>query len=48
MNAQFPDLSVDRWIASYKDAHRALLADNPEFARWLDDNYVPIAGGWQY
>jgi hypothetical protein len=21
---------------------------DPEFARWLHQDYVPIAGGWQY
>jgi hypothetical protein len=36
------------WLEAYKEQHRATLASNPDFARWLDEEYVPIAGGWQY
>ena len=24
------------------------LRDDPEFAEWLETDYVPIAGGWRY
>jgi hypothetical protein len=48
MNAQSPEMLVARWLASYKDANRDLLINDPEFAHWLDEEYVPIAGGWQY
>ena len=24
------------------------LRTDPEFAEWLKNDYVPIAGGWQY
>jgi hypothetical protein len=27
---------------------RALLEDDADFAAWLDEEYVPIAGGWLY
>jgi|GEM_PF-6540925 len=48
MKMEFPEVSADRWLASYKDASRDLLLSDPEFAHWLDQDYVPIAGGWQY
>jgi hypothetical protein len=48
MKAQFPEISIDHWLAGYKDAHRDLLIDDSEFARWLDEEYIPLAGGWQY
>jgi len=35
-------------IETYKKEHRELLESDPEFARWLEESYVPIAGGWQY
>jgi len=25
-----------------------LSTNDPEYQRWLRDEYVPIAGGWQY
>ncbi len=48
MTTRFPEIPVDCWLKSYKDECRDLLADNPEFARWLEEDYKPIAGGWQY
>jgi hypothetical protein len=36
------------WLESYKSAHGALLSSEQEFLRWLENDYVPIAGGWQY
>jgi hypothetical protein len=48
MNVEISEMSLDRWLASYKDTYRNLLINDPEFARWLDKEYVPIAGGWQY
>jgi hypothetical protein len=35
-------------IDDYKSANQALLSSNPDFANWLENRYVPIAGGWQY
>ena len=39
---------VGRWLARYKEAHRDELAGDEEFARWLEEDYAPIAGGWHY
>jgi hypothetical protein len=36
------------WLEAYKAANRAILDEDPEFAAWLDRDYVPIAGAWQY
>ena len=36
------------WLETYKEQYCETLASNPDFARWLDEEYVPIAGGWQY
>jgi hypothetical protein len=30
------------------DDYREFLGDDPEFRRWLEEEYVPIFGGWQY
>jgi hypothetical protein len=35
-------------IEQYKLTHSELLADNLDFREWLENEYVPIAGGWQY
>jgi hypothetical protein len=35
------------WLVGYQSANPELLRD-PEFAAWLETDYVPIAGGWQY
>lgn len=48
MNHQSPELSLERWLSIYKDANQNLLSSDPEFAQWLEEEYVPIAGGWQY
>ncbi len=48
MHVNISGTSVHRWLASYKETCRDLLISNPEFARWLEEEYVPIAGGWQY
>ncbi|MEP7381652.1 MAG: hypothetical protein ABI910_08195 [Gemmatimonadota bacterium] len=42
------DVATDRWILQYKDARQDFLSTNAEFARWLEEEYVPIAGGWMY
>lgn len=36
------------WYAEYRNANRDRFRDDPEFAAWLKNDYVPIAGGWQY
>lgn len=40
--------NLDDRLAAYKREHRALLQEDGEFARWLEEEYVPLAGGWQY
>jgi hypothetical protein len=36
------------WLETYRAANAELLKREPDFARWLETEYVPIAGGWQY
>jgi hypothetical protein len=48
MNTQLSEKPFDRWLTDYKVAYHDLLVNEPEFARWLEEDYVPIAGGWQY
>jgi hypothetical protein len=36
------------WIARYMEIHRDEIAADAEFARWLEEEYVPLAGGWHY
>lgn len=36
------------FLREYRQANRDLLAHDPEFAAWLDTEYRPIEGGWQY
>jgi hypothetical protein len=43
--------AVDRiqvMVEEYKLAHSELLDGNPDFRKWLENEYVPIVGGWQY
>lgn len=42
------NVAMNRWLLRYKEANHDLMLSNPEFARWLDEEYVPIAGGWMY
>ena len=35
------------WLADYRQANPERFEDT-EFAAWLENEYVPIAGGWQY
>jgi len=36
------------WLAHYLEANRDTVAGDEEFARWLEEAYVPLAGGWHY
>jgi hypothetical protein len=36
------------WLESYRAANAELLKHEPDFAHWLQTEYIPIAGGWQY
>lgn len=40
--------SFHHWLQTYKADNVALLESDPEFDRWLEKEYVPISGGWQY
>lgn len=40
--------NFETWLAAYKREHSELLQSDGEFARWLEEEYVPLAGGWQY
>ncbi len=40
--------AVSGWLVRYREAHRDELAGDEEFARWLEEDYAPIAGGWHY
>ena len=39
---------TQRMVDGYKFTHPELLAANPDFRDWLENEYVPIVGGWQY
>jgi len=39
---------LDGWLAYYLEANRDAVACDEEFARWLEEEYVPLAGGWHY
>jgi hypothetical protein len=36
------------WLAEYKAANEERLRVHPDFAAWLERDFAPIAGGWQY
>jgi hypothetical protein len=44
---EFPS-TLARTLSAYKRAHAAELEDDPAFAAWLEDEYVPLVGGWHY
>ena len=50
MNEQSAVLQVEQaishWLAAEDQQDR--MQNEPDFARWLQESYVPIAGGWQY
>ena len=39
---------TQRMVDDYKLRHQELLAADPDFREWLEKEYVPITGGWQY
>lgn len=43
-----PEMVLDEWLSIYKAEHSELLERDPEFARWLEDDYIPVAGGWEF
>ena len=36
------------WLEAYCAAHREELERDPELARWLREEYRPLAGSWHY
>lgn len=36
------------WLEAYSTLHRDELEGDPELARWLKEDYRPLAGGWHY
>jgi len=48
MDATAARLGLGAWLERYKVSRRELLAADPDFARWLAEEYLPIAGGWMY
>ena len=48
MNAAVQRLGLERWLEGYEAWQRELLRSDPEFATWLEKEYVPLAGGWMY
>ena len=46
--ARFASVEIDRWVKAYQADNTALLDAVPAFRRWLDEEFVPIGGGWQY
>lgn len=37
--------AVDDWLLRYRTAQAEF---DPEFSRWLEEDYAPLAGGWHY
>lgn len=48
MSGSDRSIGTQQWISDYKTRNASLIADNHAFARWLENDYKPIAGGWQY
>ena len=49
MRSEWPAVILNPdWMAAYRAANADRLNTDTEFARWLESDYVPIAGGWQY
>jgi hypothetical protein len=42
------DTKMLGWLFAFRQKNAALLNEHPEFAKWLDEEYLPLAGGWQY
>ncbi len=48
VNATAARLGLESWLDSYEESQRELIDADPEFARWLKEEYVPPGGGWMY
>lgn len=40
--------AVEHLVETYKVSYRPLLEADPAFASWMEAEYVPLAGAWQY
>jgi len=41
-------MALGYWLEAYKEQYHDQLERDPEFARWLEEQYIPIAGSWWY
>ena len=50
MNVTALTTEVNQLIADWISAEeqQVRLQEDPDFAHWLEEDYVPIAGAWQY
>ena len=48
LNMQPLQRRMSAWIKQYRELNDELLASDRGFAKWLERDYKPIAGGWQY
>ena len=48
MKAPITQARFRDWLANYRRRNADLLRDDRTFAAWFEDQYTPIAGGWQY
>lgn len=46
--ATFPFDQTTQRISNYIATSAERISSDPDFAAWLEKEYVPIAGGWQY
>jgi hypothetical protein len=48
VNATVARLGLGTWLDRYRASKHEVLDADPDFARWLEEEYLPIAGGWMY
>lgn len=48
MSGNDRSIDTEQWLSDYKKQNASLIAGDDAFARWLESDYKPIAGGWQY
>lgn len=46
--SQSRSIDLPGWLSDYRATHQELLDSDAGFCRWLEEEYVPIGGGWQY
>lgn len=45
---RFVPVEIQQWLDDYRTENSELIDADPEFRRWLDEEYVPLGGAWQY